>query len=401
MTRAFAVCCLLLAASCANNDLPKDGASCPRSVCSERGTCSFTDTHPVCACDDGYTGAACTRCAEGFHRAADESCVVDETCTPGFCANGGACFINEYGLAACACAPGYSGVTCTECRAGYHADADAGCSLDQRCHETSCARAGTCSTDGGRVQCACNADHGGEFCERSTLNCNDNNPCASTGRCSERNGQLGCVCQPGYGGSTCASCAAGYVNSDAGCVLSDSCAPSSCSFSGTCAVDAGSITCACTTGYAGARCDQCATGYHRAVDFTCVVDETCATASHCSANGTCRELNAETVCDCANGYAGVNCETCAPGFHGAPIGDGGTRCDLDTSCRPETCRFHGTCSEDAGVTRCDCQTGYLGTNCETNVDDCANSACNTGRCVDLLSAYVCLCTNGTYAQGCP
>lgn len=400
MTRVVVLCALFVAASCAD-ELPRDGASCARSVCSERGACTFQDTHPVCACDEGYVGAACSRCADGYHRAADDSCVVDEVCAPASCANGGACFVDEYGAAACACAIGFGGATCTDCRAGYHGVEDGGCALDEQCHDTSCARGGACATDGGRVSCTCNAGRAGEFCEQFTQRCADGDPCAATGRCTDRDGVVRCVCQPGWGGATCATCAAGFVGTDAGCAPSDACLPSSCSFVGACSLDGGATTCACQPGYDGARCERCATGFHRALDFTCVADETCAASSRCSSNGTCREQGGATVCDCAAGYAGVACESCAPGFHQAGDVDGGVRCELDTTCRPESCRFHGDCSSDGGATACACQPGFGGAHCETNVDDCVNNACNGARCVDLLTSYVCLCDGGVYAQGCP
>lgn len=383
-------------------EFPKDGAACPDTVCSSRGACTYRDTYPVCACADGYTGAVCSRCAEGFHRAADDSCVADEACQPGRCGPNGSCGVTG-GVAECACALGYTGEACERCRAGYHATVDGGCELDQRCHATSCADAGVCSVDAGRVACACDPGRGGAFCELRTESCAQHDPCAPTGSCTNTGGVVRCVCSPGYGGATCGSCAAGYLRGDAGCEPAPRCSAASCSSVGTCSVDGGAQTCACPAGYGGSACQQCTAGFHRGSDYRCVADETCQGTSRCGANGACRVQSGSAVCDCGVGYAGLSCERCAPGYHSEDAGapDGGPGCVLDTACRPETCRAHGSCADDGGVARCACSPGFTGAFCETNVDDCANSACNGARCIDLIDSNVCLCDGGVYAQVCP
>lgn len=49
--------------------------------------------------------------------------------------------------------------------------------------------------------------------------------------------------------------------------------------------------------------------------------------------------------------------------------------------------------------KCNCTgTGFSGTNCETNIDDCAGDPCNTGSCQDLVNDYTCDCS-GTGFEG--
>lgn len=375
-----------------------DGEACPSSVCSDRGTCTYQATFPTCVCEAGYDGIVCSRCAEGFHRAADDSCVVDEECTPGLCGSTGVCVIDQ-GRAVCTCLLGFTGATCDRCRAGYHEAGDGGCELDQVCTPTSCTDAGTCSEDAGRVTCSCPADRSGAWCEQFAATCAMGNPCVN-GRCTDPGGVIRCVCSPGYGGPTCSSCAAGFRESDAGCVTADVCAPSRCSFSGTCSVDGGVAQCACNPGYTGPTCAACASGSHRAPDFSCVADEVCA-PGQCGPRGTCAVRNGVAVCECQSGYAGSTCALCYPGYHVEAEGDGGTACQLDTTCRPETCRYRGACSDDAGIARCACSAGFSGAFCETNIDDCVNSACNGRTCIDLITTNVCLCDGGVYGQVCP
>ena len=43
-------------------------------------------------------------------------------------------------------------------------------------------------------------------------------------------------------------------------------------------------------------------------------------------------------------------------------------CNLDSDeCSPDPCQNGGTCVDLVGSYRCDCKTGYSGTNCETGV----------------------------------
>lgn len=378
---------------------PSDGAACPDTVCSSRGTCTFKDTYPTCACADGYTGTVCSRCAEGFHRSADDSCVADGVCMPGMCGATGQCQVVN-GDAVCGCVVGYSGPACASCRGGYHRETDGGCALDSICLPSTCGDGGVCSQDGGRVTCACAADRSGAACEQRTASCATYD-CGSNGTCRETNGVVSCACRPGYAGPTCGSCYPGYASTDAGCVLAATCSASTCSTVGDCSVDAGATSCACQPGYSGTSCQSCAAGFHRALDFRCVADETCSGNSRCSDAGTCLVQGGSAVCECQPGYAGTSCERCYPGYHAESALDGGSNCTLDTTCRPETCRFHGQCSADGGVARCACDRGYSGAFCETNVDDCVNTACNGARCIDLIDSNVCLCDGGVFGQVCP
>ncbi len=390
----------MLVLLCGCSQFSKDGASCPDTACSSHGVCTYQDTYPSCACAEGYDGVVCSRCAQGFHRATDDSCVADEVCTPGACGANGACQVEE-GRVVCACTLGFTGATCTECRAGYHRTTEGSCELDLTCLPSSCADAGACSEDAGRVTCQCPADRTGAYCEQRIGSCAMGDPCSAHGRCVDTSGLVRCVCQPGYGGPTCETCYPGYAATDAGCVAGEACTASTCSFVGTCTADGGLTDCACNAGYTGGHCERCTTGFHRSSDFRCVADEDCTAHNRCSSGGTCRVEAGATVCDCLPGFAGVTCSECYPGYHAQVGADGGADCALDTTCRADTCRFHGQCSDDAGVAQCQCATGFSGSNCQTNIDDCVNSACNGRQCIDLINSNVCLCDGGVYAQVCP
>ncbi len=373
---------------------------CPASACSDHGDCSVVDEAPVCACAPGYDGVVCSRCAEGFHRDSTDACVADEVCIPGQCGVHGECELFE-GRAQCQCALGYSGADCSACRAGYHSEGEGTCALDEDCRPSTCAGNGTCSETSGRVSCVCASGRSGAYCEQTNDTCATNNPCNDKGVCTDFGGIVRCLCDQGYGGATCADCYPGYARqADQSCALGDSCNASSCSFVGTCTLNASVAECSCPVGYSGDRCEACSVGFHRDPSFACVADESCA-VSPCTTDGTCRVERGSAVCDCATGFAGETCASCAPGYH-RPAPD--LPCTLDTACLPETCRFHGTCEVQNGVAVCTaCDAGFSGAHCETNIDDCVNSACGAGQCVDLIDANVCLCSvpSNTYGETCP
>ena len=50
---------------------------------------------------------------------------------------------------------------------------------------------------------------------------------------------------------------------------------------------------------------------------------------------------------------------------------------------------------------CDCEPGYTGTDCETNIDDCVNRNCSgNGVCVDGVNSFSCECVSGFTGEMC-
>lgn len=397
-TRSFSMAALLAGLACSSGPTvtyQKDGTACDAAACNNHGTCAYKDTHPVCTCAEGYAGLVCQGCAEGLHRASDDSCVADEVCTPTQCGDYGMCSVAA-GRTTCACQAGYGGLLCDTCRAGHHKLEDGSCAQDESCLPTSCSGGGTCSVTTGKVHCACNANRSGSFCETHTATCAMANPCSATnGTCLDTDGIISCRCAPGAGGPTCATCYPGFrAAEDGSCVAADACAPSICSFAGTCTVTGGVASCGCESGYTGNHCDACAEGYHRGAGYRCVADEAC-TSDTCGTNGTCSVHNGVAECACHDGWAGQHCTNCYPGYHSS-----GADCVLDAECSATTCRLHGECSAANGAVSCACDSGFSGSRCETNADDCVNSACGDGTCVDLNDSNVCLCPNGHWGPSC-
>lgn len=64
-------------------------------------------------------------------------------------------------------------------------------------------------------------------------------------------------------------------------------------------------------------------------------------------------------------------------------------------CAGTSCSNHGSCSNGATTYTCDCNAGFSGTACETNIDDCFGKSCfNHGSCIDGVDAYTCNCNPG-------
>jgi hypothetical protein len=66
------------------------------------------------------------------------------------------------------------------------------------------------------------------------------------------------------------------------------------------------------------------------------------------------------------------------------------------------CVNDGTVGGVTGSCTCTgCRAGFAGSNCATNVNDCASNPCrNGGSCVDLENAYACNCRNGYTGNRC-
>lgn len=95
-------------------------------------------------------------------------------------------------------------------------------------------------------------------------------------------------------------------------------------------------------------------------------------------NGTCKVSpnGNEIECECLHGFIGQRCET-----------------DWD-DCESQPCQNSGVCIDEIGGFRCNCSsTGYSGTLCQNNVDEClmGTPCLNEGDCFDTYGSYICVC----------
>ncbi len=341
--------------------------------CGNHGTCDDSGGTAVCACDVGYVGAACEACAAGFQdNDGDGSCLPD--CSAQDCSGHGTCD-DSGGTAVCACDVGYTGAACDTCAAGYQDnDGDGSCLPDCATSGLDCGIFGTCDDSGGTAFCACDVGYVGVTCDTCDAGYQDNDgdgsclpdcsaqDCSGHGTCDDSGGAAVCACDVGYSGAECDNCAVGYQDNDGdGSCLPD-CVTSGldCGLHGACDDSGGEAVCACDVGYAGALCDNCDAGYQdNDGDGSCLPD---CSAQDCSGHGTCDDSSGATVCACDTGYTGAACETCDTGYQD---NDGDGTCLPD--CTNQTCSGHGTCDDTFGVAVCTCDAGWEGPDCSVEV----------------------------------
>ncbi|XP_013782951.1 laminin subunit beta-1-like [Limulus polyphemus] len=222
----------------------------------------------LCACDLGYAGERCDRCANNYYgnpNALGGECFkcecnnnIDET-VPGNCdANTGECLLCQFNT---------EGSHCEHCKPGFYGDA-----TRQQCIECVCNKLGTDSTAGTcdrtTGQCPCLPNVLGQVCDECAPNhwklasgegCEacDCDPLGSYDpQCNEFDGQ--CRCKAGHGGRRCNECEANYWGNPAIQCYRCECNPEG-SATLQCHRDNG--TCVCLDGIAGDWCDQCARGH--------------------------------------------------------------------------------------------------------------------------------------------
>ena len=102
-------------------------------------------------------------------------------------------------------------------------------------------------------------------------------------------------------------------------------------------------------------------------------------------------------CSCAIGWEGAECELDINECLSQPCN--GTANDAETP--------HGTCSHSYyngqishGDYSCSCSTGWTGTNCGVDIDECASYPCTNGQCVEGVDSYSCTCASGFRGDNC-
>ncbi|OXB67886.1 hypothetical protein ASZ78_005568 [Callipepla squamata] len=161
----------------------------------------------------------------------------------------------------------------------------------------------------------------------------------------------------------------------------------------------------------GDHCEQCKDGYvgsHNAEGSLQCVGCPCplSIASNNFAIG-CVHKGSSTQCLCKPGYAGPNCERCAPGYYGNPlvIGSSCQPCDcsgntdpnmLFSSCDALTGACTGCMHHTAGA-RCEvCAPGFYGD--AVAAKNCTQCECRGGSCDPRTGE--CTCSNGLTGKQC-
>ncbi|XP_030319126.1 laminin subunit alpha-5 isoform X3 [Calypte anna] len=222
-----------------------------------------------------------------------------------------------------------------------------------------------------------------------------------------------CFCPANYEGDSCQECAPGYYRDTKGLFLGK-CIPCHCNGHSDQCLPGSGICLNCQHNTEGDHCERCKDGYmgsHSAAEPLQCVGCPCplSVASNNFAIG-CVHKGLNMQCLCKPGYAGPNCERCAPGYYGNPmvIGSSCQPCDcsgntdpnmLFSSCDSLTGTCTGCMHHTAG-TRCElCSPGYYGDAVVAkNCTQCNCSPCGTESCHPQTGQ--CFCKTGVTGQHC-
>uniref|UniRef100_A0A8C0GMJ8 Laminin subunit alpha 3 n=1 Tax=Chelonoidis abingdonii TaxID=106734 RepID=A0A8C0GMJ8_CHEAB len=138
-------------------------------------------------------------------------------------------------------------------------------------------------------------------------------------------------------------CSPGFYRENKG-LFTGRCVPCNCNGNSNRCQDGSGICIGCQHNTAGEKCDRCKEGYFGDASQgscrVCSCPYTNSFATGCVANGE------EVQCFCKEGYTGVHCESCAPGYFGNPLKYGGycQKCNCNNNGQLVSCdRLTGEC----------------------------------------------------------
>ncbi|XP_069119516.1 LOW QUALITY PROTEIN: protein crumbs homolog 1-like [Argopecten irradians] len=321
--------------------------------CVEGNQCLYQRCQNGAQCLAGYHDYQCT-CPSGFEGRWCETNTPD--CTPQSCDATHAVCVDLVDNYFCDCHPGYTGTRC-DVSINY-------------CQNNSCQNNGSCENGTNDYQCNCTEDFTGKDCSTQKYQgCNGSSLCQNNASCNTINltdsmgqAQIGfnCSCLTGYEGDLCE-------------IEIDFCAQPVCQNNGTCTSDtaAGRYTCTCLPGYSGDDCETDIQDCH----------------GQCGNGGTCIDLVNDYACNCTDSWTGIHCEV-----------------DVNECNLTQPCQNGASCTNTDGGFTCNCYgTGYQGTYCSEDVDECQvglDPCQHNSNCSNSVGDYSCACSYGYTDKNC-
>ncbi|CAC5398487.1 Fibropellin-3 [Mytilus coruscus] len=272
--------------------------------------------------------------------------------------------------------------------------------LVNSCTPDSCSEYGMCQDlleNNFKCLCPITGRYTEPKCEQVSDLCSQD-PCGSHGECHDYSVRYQCICEAGWTGKHC------EVNIN-DCEEN----PNGCLYNGTCMDQVNGYSCTCYHEFSGDRCkdksdfcsiNPCPEGIcyenYDTLNFMCK----CEDPYRNNADGTCEMIPACDKVNCINGTCSDGKCICETGFEGSLC-----QHNID-NCKDMPCQHGGTCTDMINSYDCHCATGYDGDNCENNIDDCigmctgSNVYPNTNGCRDMLNDYQCICKAGYTGKNC-
>lgn len=102
-----------------------------------------------------------------------------------------------------------------------------------------------------------------------------------------------------------------------------------------------------------------------------------------STGARCVDLVNSYLCQCPEGFTGMNCDR------------------VSDECSLFPCQNGGTCQEGANGYTCTCPPSYTGRNCSSPISRCQHNPCHNGAtCHERNNRYVCACVPGYGGRNC-
>jgi hypothetical protein len=317
-------------------------------------------------------------------------CVAKGACATSPCSGNSICVPGATSdTRSCLCPPGYTG---------------ASCNVDiNECQSSPCRNGHPCVNSAGSFTCECGLGYYGTFCESVALRLIG--PTAQAGHVQiykSRSWSLYCVSATSTSGSIASPATIanahvmcrmlGYQGAvEQGC---PTCSPAAAQLSIPPGANPAQIVYTdsamkCVGNETDLfACPSLLSGNAKLTTASCTVNKIwavvcttgvngCLPTNPCLNSGKCYPDQSTFVCVCPDGFLGSRCET-----------------NVD-DCQGSQCMQGGTCIDGANSYACSCPSGFTGARCETNVNECLTNPCNgNGLCADGVNSYVCTCSTG-------